>query len=265
MITYDNFNKLSSKLSVLGLPIENVTLNDAADMITDFLPRHVDGASSENPRKYYFVNANSINACYRQSQLAAMLLRADCLFADGIGMRLAAKKLGNDLIDNVNGTDLLPLLCQRAASKQQRVFLLGAKDGVAQRAADKLVAEHPDLQIVGTHHGYISATHPDSLINLINDTQPDIVLVAMGTPIQESWIDSHSHRLHCSAVLAVGGLFDFFSGNIPRAPAFMRKHGLEWVFRLFQEPVNKFNRYVVGVPEFLFRLFISNKTLIGAK
>lgn len=265
-MSYANQQTYNNHVDILGLPIDNITLNEAADKVLD--PEH--GFSSisfqqNKPHVYYFVNANSINACCKTPKLTEVLLRADSLFADGIGMRIAAKKCGKALIDNVNGTDLLPILCKKSVPKGKRIFLFGAKPGIAKKAAKNLNRKYQGLQVVGSHHGYVNEEGMSSVIQLINDTKPDIVLVAMGTPIQEFWVDKYASELNCEAVMAVGGLFDFYSGAIPRAPQFMRKHGLEWLYRLIQEPVTKFERYVLGVPEFLFHVYLENKRFTGVE
>lgn len=250
-----------NKIDVLGLPIENTTLNEAAEKVVNA----TNLSASSRPHIYYFVNAHSVNSCCKHAELSDILMRADSLFADGIGMRIAAKKCGTELIDNVNGTDLLPVLCQKSAQKGKRLFLFGAKPGVAEKAAKNLKKQFKGLKIAGTHHGFVSDKDMPALINKINKSKADIVMVAMGTPIQECWVDQYASALDCQAVMAVGGLFDFFSGAIPRAPLLMRKHGLEWLFRLTQEPVTKFERYVMGIPEFLYHVFVQNKRFSGVR
>ncbi|BFT31326.1 hypothetical protein D210916BOD24_25020 [Alteromonas sp. D210916BOD_24] len=251
---------------VIGLPIDNVTLDDAAEQVIGTQRKfNINDNSSTRPSVYYFVNANSVNTCCKKPELTEVLMKADSLFADGIGMRIAAKKCGSELIDNVNGTDLLPKLCERAAKSGKRIFLFGAKPGVAEKAAKNLTKSHKGLKIAGTHHGFVSEDKMPSLIAKINKSKADILLVAMGTPIQEFWVEKYASSLDCQAVMAVGGLFDFFSGAIPRAPLIMRKYGLEWVFRLIQEPVTKFERYVLGVPEFLYHVYLENKRFSGVR
>lgn len=256
-----NFQKQLSdnNIDILGLRINNTTLENAAEHVVNA------GAPTNKPHTYYFVNAHSINSCCKHSGLSDVLRRADRLFADGLGMRIAAKRSGTELIDNVNGTDLLPVLCQKAAVAGKRLFLFGAKPGIADKAAKNLQKQFKHLQIAGTHHGFVGPDDMPALINKINQSKADIVMVAMGTPLQECWVDRYAAQLQCQAVMAVGGLFDFFSGSIPRAPLFMRKHGMEWLFRLMQEPMTKFERYVLGIPEFLYHVFVQNKRFTGER
>lgn len=158
------------------------------------------------------------------------------------------------MIENVNGTDMLPHLCKACVSSGQSIYFLGAAPGIAAKAAQHMQQQNKGLRVAGTHHGYINAEQTSSLITQINASGADIVLVGMGTPLQENWIDQHKHQINAGCILAVGGLFDFYSGRIPRAPQLIRRWGFEWLWRLAQEPKAKFKRYVLGNPLFLFRL-----------
>ena len=126
---------------------------------------------------------------------------------------------------------------------------------MAEAAAENVRRLYPAARIAGTHHGYFAnADEERRTIDEINAANPDLLLVAFGVPAQEKWIDAHRKELHCGAALAVGGLLDFVSGRIPRAPLWMRRAGIEWIYRLYQEPVRLFRRYVLGNPLFLFRV-----------
>ena len=236
---------------LFGIWINNITMSRAVDMVTA-APIH------DFPRIGYFVNVNSFNLAHEIKNFNQVVNAADLVFADGSGVRLAARLKGIALKDNVNGTDMLPKLCEAAKAKGLSVYFLGAGHGVAETAANTLAIQFPGLKIAGTHHGYIDAEDSNALIQEINAVGTDILLVGMGSPIQEQWLNDHAHQLRCRAALAVGGLFDFYSGRIPRAPLWMRELGLEWVWRLLQEPKAKFHRYVIGNPKFLIRLIKLN-------
>lgn len=238
---------LNRALPIFGLTLTNTTMAEAVEWI-------VEDTDGQRPKSAFFINAHSINLRYRKPQFRHVLNKADALFADGSGIRLAAQHAGTPLADNVNGTDMLPVLCDRAATGGKSLFLLGAVPGVAEKAAKNLISRHPGLRIAGTQHGYFSDNQ--QVIENIKQSGADIVLVALGSPVQESWIVDNRDTLPCQAVLAVGGLFDFYSGAIKRAPLWMRQLGLEWIYRLIQEPKGKFTRYVVGTPEFLIRTFL---------
>jgi len=206
-----------------------------------------------------FINVNSINLARNNVEFSKVLSSADKSFADGSGVRLGARFQGVNLLDNVNGTDLLPLLCERLSRTEKSIFFLGSSPGVAKRAAEKLMRQYPGLKVVGCHHGYFSADEDADVVRKINQSKADICLVAMGSPQQETWIEQKRHQLNVGCAVAVGGLFDFYSGRIPRAPLWVRKLGCEWVWRLAQEPVKKFNRYVIGNPLFVLHLFFDKR------
>ena len=211
----------------------------------------------------YFINVNSVNLTVNDPVLRERINRGDRCFADGSGMRIAAKYIGVRICENVNGTDMLPYLCVAAQKTKKSIYMLGSKPGVADRAAQYLLQVYPNLNIAGTQDGYFKSEQTYDVISRINQSCADILLVALGSPIQEAWLEKNVAQLHCNTALAVGGLFDFYSGNITRAPLWMRELGMEWVWRLLQEPKTKFSRYVIGNPLFLIRTFIFNRAKRG--
>lgn len=211
----------------------------------------------------YFINVNSVNLTVKNSVLRERINRGDRCFADGSGMRIAAKYIGVRICENVNGTDMLPYLCVAAQKTKKSIYMLGSKPGVADKAAQHLLKIYPNLNIAGTQDGYFATEQTPDVISCINQSCADILLVAMGSPIQEEWLEKHAAQLKCNTALAVGGLFDFYSGNITRAPLWMRELGMEWIWRLVQEPKTKFNRYVIGNPLFLIHTFIFNRAKRG--
>ncbi len=235
--------------SLFGLKVNNVSMKDAVSWATD---------KSAVCKLGCFINVNSINLISKNAQLTHDINHCDRVFADGSGVRLAAKKIGVAVKENVNGTDMLPHLCQAMIKKGLSIYLLGAQEGVAVQMANNLKAKYPTIRIVGVRNGYFSENNATAIVEDINASKADILLVGMGSPVQENWLNTHGPSLKCRTALAVGGLFDFYSGKIPRAPIWMRELGLEWVWRLIQEPSAKFRRYVIGNPLFLFRTFVLN-------
>ncbi|GLS24789.1 WecB/TagA/CpsF family glycosyltransferase [Marinibactrum halimedae] len=247
-----NRSEKQDRFTLFGLNINNVTMNEAVSWI-------VSKQDTACCKTAVFVNVNSVNLSLSNRGLSQAINQADKVFADGSGVRIACSHIGVDLKDNVNGTDLLPHLCRKASKMDKSIFLLGGQDGVAEKAKNNLLMSYPDLSIAGSHHGYFKPSETNKIIEEINNSGADILLLAMGSPIQEAWLQDHKHLLHCQCALAVGGLFDFFSGKVKRAPLYLRELGLEWVWRLLQEPKTKFNRYVIGNPIFLFRTFVLNQ------
>ena len=229
---------------LFGLDLVRATQADAASAIVAL-------AAARRPVTVQFVNAHCINMARRDPDYRAALETADHLLPDGSGMAAAARMAGQLLGENLNGTDLFPEICRHAADRGHAIHLVGGRPGIAAAAASTMRKLHPALQIAGTRHGYWSAEEEDQLIDEINASGASILMVGLGVPLQEKWIARVRSRLTAPVVIGVGGLFDYYSGAIPRAPAALRAAGLEWVWRLMQEPRRLFARYVLGNPIFL--------------
>jgi exopolysaccharide biosynthesis WecB/TagA/CpsF family protein len=222
-------------------------------MLGGFSHAALDSGVSRKKANFAFVNADCLNKVWTDSDYRETLGRMAAVFADGIGVKLAAKMEGKKIVDNVNGTDLFPLLCQQAAVNQLKVFILGAKPGVAETCAEKMCARTPNLKIAGTQDGYFKEKDTHQIIDRINASGADILIVAFGAPLQEFWIDKHRNRLQVPVCIGVGGCIDFFAERISRAPTWVRNISMEWVWRLAQEPKRMWRRYIVGNPLFLYR------------
>lgn len=244
-------------ISLFGLKVTDTTVERAARWI-------VGRARHSHPFQVSFLNADCVNVMHRSPAYRDALQQSDRIFADGIGVRLAARLAGYNLSDNVNGTDLFPVLCRHAAAAQVGVFLFGARHGRAQGTGDAMKRTNPGLIISGSHHGYIKdAADEVRLIDAINASGANILLVALGAPTQELWIARNRHRLHPAVVLGVGGLFDYYSGSVVRAPRAVRQVGMEWAWRLAMEPKRLARRYIFGNAEFLMR--IGRTSVFGPK
>jgi exopolysaccharide biosynthesis WecB/TagA/CpsF family protein len=232
---------------LFDIDIYDTTLEAAAEWIAR-------RAQAREATRISFVNAHCVNIMYRNQTYRRAVESSDRVFADGSGMAIAARSAGVALLDNVNGTDLFPVLCSRAARAGVSIFLFGGKQGIADRAATRVSDMVPSLAIAGTHHGYIQREQDESIIEMINASGAEILLVGLGVPEQELWIARHSHRLAPAVIVGVGGLFDYYSGRIARAPRIMRATGTEWVWRLAKEPRRLARRYLLGNITFLARL-----------
>lgn len=202
-------------------------------------------------RRVFFMNAHCCNVRRKNSEYAQAVARADTLLPDGIGVEMAAKMTGQKLTANLNGTDLVPSLLAKAALMNKSVYLFGGAPGVADAAAANLIHATPGLRIAGTSNGFAEAADAEAIIADINDSGADIVLVALGVPMQELWLDRHAYRLNAPLTLAVGALFDFLAGTVVRAPKLVRRAKMEWAWRLAQEPRRLAKRYLAGNFAFL--------------
>ncbi|MCP1199061.1 WecB/TagA/CpsF family glycosyltransferase [Notoacmeibacter sp. MSK16QG-6] len=200
-----------------------------------------------------FVNAHCINVSARSADYRWALNKARYVLPDGAGMELAARMSGQGFSANLNGTDLFLPLCEEAARRGLSIYFFGSREGVARDAADHAAYLAPGLKIAGTRHGYFEETENDAIIDAINRSGADIVLVALGVPAQELWIARNRHRLDASLVMGVGAQFDFWSGRVRRAPPAFRKARLEWAWRLALEPRRMAKRYLIGNVTFIVR------------
>ena len=232
------------RTSVLGYDLLKATLAQTAYWIAN-------RAQARIPTRIAFLNAHCANVARKDWKYRDSLKTADALLPDGSGVFLAAKLDQKQLGENLNGTDLFAPLCRCLAFRGIPVFFLGGREGVAAEAAEKAVAQSPGLKVAGTRHGYFSPREEDEVIRQINESGARVVFVAFGVPDQDNWIARVRHRIQAPVLLGVGGLLDFVSGRIPRAPVWMRKAGIEWVYRLKCEPKRMWRRYLVGNVSFV--------------
>jgi alpha-1,3-mannosyltransferase len=209
-----------------------------------------------------FANAHTLNRTAIDPKVHSILDRA-VVFNDGVGVDIASRLLfGRAFPANLNGTDFMPHYLQHTKNRY-RIFMVGAKPGVAEQAAVRLAERAPGHEIVGVNDGYVRPDETEALINRIRQSRADILLVAMGNPEQERWLSTHLAATGCRLGFGVGGLFDFLAETVPRAPAWVQAARLEWIFRLLQEPHRLWRRYLVEMPIFLTRIF--RQWLAGAR
>ena len=238
----------SGHSTLLGISFINSSMREVLDGLEKDL-------SAGQRRKIFFINPHCLNIAHRNDQYRAALNRADRILPDGSGIRLACALTRQHMGENINGPDMLPYLCSMAQLNNFSISLLGAAPGVAQLMADKLRQSYPKLRISGIRDGYFDREHESERLTAeIAAEKPDLLLVALGVPAQELWIDKYASALNATLIFGVGGLFDFYSGRIRRAPLWMRECGLEWIFRLMMEPRRMFRRYIIGNPLFIIRV-----------
>jgi N-acetylglucosaminyldiphosphoundecaprenol N-acetyl-beta-D-mannosaminyltransferase len=200
--------------------------------------------------RLFFLNAHCYNLSQKNDEYGTNLNDAEYVLNDGIGVEIGAKILGFNFDENLNGTDLTPEILALAEKNGFKVYLLGGIPEVAEKAADNFLKKFPDLLIVGCTDGYFNDT--DKVIKKINNTNPDILIVALGVPYQEKWISDNYSKINASLFMGVGAFLDFSSNRVKRAPEIFRKARMEWVYRLFIEPKRLWKRSLVGIPLFLY-------------
>jgi len=225
--------------NILGFDVAKADMAETVYWIAD-------RAQSRTPTQIAFLNAHCANIARKDWQYRDTLENVDALLPDGSGVALAAKLDRKPLGANLNGTDLFGPLCRCLAFRGLPVFFLGGRPGVAEAAAENAKADCAGLNVAGHQHGYFSPREEAEVIAKINASGARVVFVAFGVPTQDVWLARVRHRLHAPVVLGVGGLLDFVSGRIPRAPEWMRRTGTEWLYRLKCEPRRMWQRYLVG-------------------
>lgn len=228
--------------------IDSVTRTDALDVVDRLVAAGRGGA-------VFTPNVDHVMIAHENALMRAAYARADLTIADGMPIVWASRLLGQPIPERVAGSDFVPLLLALAARRGLRVYFLGGAPGVAEAARDKVLARHPELQIVGVDSPWFDPSQPHEqqapVIARVKAAAPDLVLVAFGAPKQEIWIDRARDELRPAVFFGVGATLDFLAGTMPRAPEWMARSGLEWLFRLGREPQRLWRRYLVRDPKFL--------------
>ena len=239
------------KLDVMGLQFDNVTMNEALVRADAFL-------SGDKTVCVVTPNAEIAYEALHDASLRKLLNSADLMLPDGAGVVLASKLLKTPLKEKVAGVDFAAGLLKLLAKNQQSVFLLGAKPGVAETAAEKMVQMTPGLRIAGLHDGYFTDEAP--IIAQINESGADVLFVCLGSPKQELFMQRYRQALGVKIMIGLGGSLDAFAGTVKRAPQWMIRMNLEWLYRLIKEP-KRFGR-MLRLPKYLFAVM---KTRISGR
>lgn len=231
---------------ILGTDVSVIGRDDAMRLLAENI-------AARQFTRVTFLNAHNANVAIANKTFRDVL-PGFLVLADGVGVDIASKMLyGEAFPDNLNGTDFVPEFLKRQPGKLT-VGLLGAQRENALCAAERLAQNAPQHEFIFLHDGYFDAREEQAILETLKEKRPDMVLVAMGVPRQELWIAEKLGPEHCTVPIAVGALLDFLSGAVPRAPVWMRRMRLEWLFRLGLEPRRLWRRYVVGNPLFLVRV-----------
>lgn len=221
-----------ARVEILGVPVDNVTAAEALQLAQTL------GRNRNRANTAHLVTANAEIVTQAQSDpdLMRILTEADVVVPDGIGLVWAARVMGQPLSERVPGVELAEALIAGSATGDYAVYLLGAAPGVAEEAVARLGTRYPGIRIAGMRHGYFSPQEEAEVLADIRAAQPDVLLVGLGAPRQEKWIAKHRHALGAGLAIGVGGSFDIFAGRSRRAPKWLQKLGLEWLYRLMRQP-----------------------------
>ena len=215
---------------------------------------------SGNKRAYVVTpNVDHVVKIERDPKFLRVYQQASLVVADGMPLLWAAKLLGTPIKEKISGSDIFPELCKLAADHQYKVFFLGGQEGVAEKAKNALLLKYPDLEVVGVYSPPFNFEKDEKenqrILDMINAARPQFLFVGLGAPKQEKWLYKHINHLHINVGFAVGASFDFVAGTKIRAPKLVQKIGMEWFWRMMQEPRRMFKRYIIDDSYFAYILF----------
>ncbi len=232
---------------ILDVPVDRDGLDAIAARLV-YLTEHARGALAT------YVNAHGLNVACSNSSYRMLLQAADAVIPDGMGIVWISRWLGQPIGRPVQHVEVMEKVAGAASAAGWRWYLLGGTEETLQGATHWFKQHYPLLRIVGTHPGYFPAEASAAICRAINAAQPHLLVIGMGAPRQELWWKQHRDRLTVNLCWTVGGTLELMAGR-HRAPAWMQRHGLEWCYRLWQEPTRLWRRYLVGHPLLLWRLF----------
>ncbi|MBM6820677.1 WecB/TagA/CpsF family glycosyltransferase [Clostridium saudiense] len=231
-----------SRMKFLNTEVDNLNMNEAVQKIEQLI-------LSKKPSYVVTPNVDHIVKLETDKEFQKVYREADLILTDGMPLIWISKMKKTPIKEKVSGSDLFPEVCKLAANKGYKVFLLGAAEGVAVKAAENLKAKYNGLNVVGTYSPSYGFEKNDDEINkiigMINELKPDILAVGLGAPKQEKFLYNFREQLNVPVSLAIGASIDFEAGNVERSPEWMQKSGLEWFYRLIKEPKRMFKRYLV--------------------
>lgn len=230
------------KTDILGIKIDNVTNGEALERMVYFIK------DRENKHMIFTPNSEICMIAVKDNYLMDILNSASLCVPDGQGVVLASRILKNPIKERVAGCDLMISLLKSEISFS--VYLLGGAPGIAEKAAQIIRLNYPNVSVKGFHHGYFKDDENEKIIEEINGSDSDFLMVSFGAPKQEKWIAKNLHRLNINAAAGIGGTIDIISGNASRGPYFYQKYGLEWLYRLIKQPKRLIR--MLNIPKFLF-------------
>lgn len=242
----------TNRMKFLNTEIDNLTMQESLEIIDELINR-------KNPSYVVTPNVDHIVKLEEDTEFQDVYENADLILTDGMPLIWISKMKKTPIKEKVSGSDLFPKVCELAAKKGYRLFLLGAAEGVADTAARNLEEKYNGLNVVGTYSpSYGFEKNEDEInhiINIVREANPDILAVGLGAPKQEKFIYKYKDKLNVPISLAIGASIDFEAGNINRAPKWMQDSGLEWLYRLCKEPKRMYKRYLVDDIEIIKLLF----------
>ena len=234
----------NARITIMGTQIDVLDVAQTIDLVEQYVIQ-------KEPLHLIGVNADKLNEIAKNDRLCGIVNNCGIINADGASVILASKYLKKPLPERVAGIDLMQDLIQLSKEKGYRVYLLGARQEVVEKTAETLRQQHPKLQIVGVRNGYFKQEDWPAVSQELKNAEPDFVFVGITSPLKEYLVEFLQADGHRCVFMGVGGSFDVISGNISRAPKWVQKINMEWMYRLLQEPKRLFKRYFVGNWKFI--------------
>ncbi len=241
---------MNDRVDILGVKVDAVTMQGALERIESFF-------EERKPVIVATANAEMLMRATQDEELKNILNAAELVVPDGAGTVWAAHHLGYEMSERVAGYDLAQELMKRAPAKNRRVYFFGSAPGVADKAKIKAEKLYPNIKIVGTRNGYFKEEDEPQIIADIKAAKPDLLLAALGVPKQEKWLAKYKDELNVSVSIGVGGTFDVMAGVMKRAPKWMQKAKLEWLFRAMLQP--KRAGRLIALPKFVLKVHSSKQ------
>ncbi len=235
---------------ILGVPISDITLNDAVKHIV----YNLNSDSYNNKQIIFTPNPEFVINALNDDEFMDILNKSSINVPDGIGIVIASKILGHNIKTRLPGFDLVQAVFEDIQDKDLTVYFLGSSEENINKAKSEMQKKYKNLKIIGCHNGYFKSDEDNIIIQEINSLSPDLLLVGLGSPRQEKWIYNNKDKLSANVMIGVGGSFDVMSGNVKRAPEFFIKYNLEWFYRLITQPT-RFIR-MLKLPLFLIKVII---------
>ena len=241
---------MSERVEILGVAVDAVTMAEAVDFVEKLIV-------ARKPSIVATANAEMLMRATHDAELEKILNAAELVVPDGAGTVWAAHHLGYEMPERVAGYDLVQELLKLAPEKSQRIFFFGSAPGIAEKAKLKAETLYPGIKIVGTRNGFFTAADEPEIIAQIKAAAPEILLAALGVPKQEKWLAAHKLELNVPVSIGVGGTLDVMAGAVRRAPKWMQRAKLEWLFRAMLQP-SRAGR-LIALPKFVLKVHASRK------
>ena len=247
---------MRNKIKILGINIDNITLDEAGNITKELIEN-----SNKTCKMVVAPNTEFIMMAQKDEEFFKVLNKADLATPDSVGVMIGGKLQKKPFKERIPGQSYFRKVLEVGEKEEWTFYLLGGKEGVAQKAAENIKKIYPNIKIVGCHEGFFEKDAEDDVIKQINELRPNVLFVAMGAPIQEKWINKYQNKLKVDLAAGQGGTFDYEAGNIKRAPVVFQKLGIEWLWRLILQPT-RICRMVV-LPIYLIKIIFTKDITKG--